>query len=126
MHVKNVDGKPVFATHLIKINPSEKNKLLYQIEAEKNGDILCYSKNETSKVIKILNDLWIDYTLAILQDGSMVTEDTAINYQSRTEVIEHLQEKKIPKHKKESDLEKRLKIVESQLVVLMDRLNLRY
>lgn len=123
MHVKKVDGKPVFATHLIEcIVTSELKKLPFQAE---NEGVVCYSKEESAQAIKKLKELNIDYKITSLQNATVNQIDESITYQSRTEIIEHLRDGKKPKHKRECDLEKRVETLELQVKVLMERLNVK-
>lgn len=122
MFVKTVDSKPVFATHLIKINVDMETKMRIPFQIEGNN-IICYSKEETIKVIKLLKKLKIKYTIKPLDVAKKKEIDKNIKFKNRNEVIEYLQKQIVPEDKEKKDLYKRIERLEKQVKYLMNKLN---
>lgn len=122
MFVKTVDSKPVFATHLIKINVDMETKMRIPFQIEGNN-IICYSKEETIKAIKLLKKLKIKYTIKPLDVAKKKEIDKNIKFKNRNEVIEYLQKQIVPEDKEKKDLYKRIERLEKQVKYLMNKLN---
>lgn len=125
-YVKNIDGNPIFATHLVEVSlQNDKiNHLPFQIEKE---GIVSYSKQETSKIIKILKELEVDYNIISLVSATKRLEyDQNFKYSNRTEILEHFNEGKAPKGLREEQLEKRIDTLEKQVKALMNKVNLKH
>lgn len=128
LFVKNVDGKPIFATHLIICEISNlirQIKMTIQVENNDSGDdcIVCYERDEVAQIIKILKDLNVEYNIQLLKKPFI---DETVIYQSREEIVESIIAGKKPKFKKEIDSDDDLNKLKKQMNAIMDKLNIKY
>ena len=93
MYVKMEDGKAILASYILRVDltKEQQEELLVRFQVEKDK-IVCYSVEEKLLIEEALNSLQISFTVEeITFTEEQKNKVQGLKYQSRSEIIAHLQ-----------------------------------